>query len=63
VLLLGVVLEAQKTHTILVMTMVLRWLEIVGQISTGCRVAGVGMEGGANVAGVASWKCGVQEWV
>jgi len=53
----------QKTHTIQGVTMGLRWMENVGQVSAIGIGAGVCRKVGTGVAGVAGWEQGVQEWV
>jgi len=55
--------KAQKTHTILVVAMVLWQAEIVGQVLAVCGGAEVGRNVGASVAGAVNWERGVQEGV
>jgi len=52
------IFEAQKTHTILVVTLMLGWVEVVGHESTIDGEAGIGWEVDAGVAGVAGWVWG-----
>jgi len=57
------IFDAQKTHTILVLIMLLGWMEVVGHESTINGESGVCCVGDERVAEVAGWELGIQEWV